>query len=177
MHVLLWPWAVSRIDSVKCLNEAYSHLYLHRKRIKWCVCEKPFSHLWAEDFEHINCHYIHAHFSMCLIHFYPTSSYILISDHEQRNFLLLEWLEWVDNVLHNLCNMTSVELFYDDDYGLWLFELMLKVVFFIRYMFKKASVVMRQLLHKLVHLAVLIDVTYFSFSELIFWIQVICSLL
>ena len=177
MHVLLWPWAVSRVDSVECLNEAYSHLHLRRERFKWCVCEKPFSHLWAEGFEHMNCHHIHAHFSMCLICCYLTSSYISIGDHRQKNFLLLEWLEWVDNVLHNLCDMTSVELFYDDDYDLWLSELMSKIVFFIRYAFKEASVIMRQLLHKLVHFAILIDVMYFSFSELIFWIQVIRSLL
>ncbi len=177
MHVLLWPWAVSRIDSVKCLNEAYSHLHLCKERFKWCVCEKSFSHLWVKDFEHMNCHCIHAHFSMHLIHHYSISSYILIDDHRQRNFSLLEWLEWVDNVLHNLCDMTSVELFCDDDYDSWLSELMLKIVFFIRYTFKKASVIMRQLLHKLVHFVILIGVMYFLFSELIFWIQVICSLL
>ncbi len=45
---------------------------------------------------------------------------------------------------------------------------MLKVVFFIRYVFKKASVITRQLLHKLVHFVILIGVVYFSFSELIF---------
>ena len=177
MHVLLWSWAVSRVDSVECLNEAYSHLHLHRERFKWCVCEKSFSHLWAEGFEHMNCCCIHAHFSMHLICCYPTSSYILIDDHEWENFSLLEWLERVDNVSHNLCDIISVKLFCDDDYGLWLFKLMSEVVFFIRYVFKKTLIVMRQLLHKLVHFAVLIGVVYFSFSELIFWIQVICSLL
>ena len=177
MHVLLWPWAVSRVDSVECLNEAYSHLHLHRERFKWCVCEKSFSHLWAEDFEHMNCRHIHAHFSMCLICCYFILSYISIDDHRQENFSLLEWLEWVDNVSHNLCDMISVELFYDDDYDSWLSELMSKIAFFIRYMFKKTSVVTRQLLCKLIHLAILIGMTYFSFSELIFWIQMICSLL
>jgi len=177
MHVLLWSWAVSRIDSVKCLNEAYSHLHLHRERFKWCVCEKSFSHLWVEDFEHMNCCRIHAYFSMCLIYCYSTSSYILIDDHKQRNFLLLKWLEWVDNVSHNLCDMISVRLFYDDDYDSWLSELMSEIVFSVRYAFKKASIVMRQLLYKLVHFVVLIDVAYFSFSKLIFWIQMIHSLL
>ncbi len=34
MHVLLWSWAVSRVGSVECLNEAYSHLHLCRERFK-----------------------------------------------------------------------------------------------------------------------------------------------
>ncbi len=177
MHVLLWPWAASRVDSEECLNEVYSQCHLHRERFKWCVCKKPFSHVWAEGFEHINCHHSHAHFSVHLIHRYLFSSYVSIDDHRWESFLLLEWLRWVDNVSHNVSDMTLIELFDGDDYGLWLFEQMSEGVFCIRLMFKKTLVFTRQLLHKLVHLAVLIGVVYLSFSELMVWIQMMLSLL
>jgi len=177
MCVLLWSWAVSRVDSEECLNEVYSQCHLCRERFKWCVCEKSFSHIWAEDFEHMNCHCSHAHFSVHLICCYSFSSYVLIDDHRWENFLLLEWLKWVDNVLHNVSDMILIELFDDDDYGSWLFEQMLRGVFCIRLMFKKTSVFTRQLLHKLIHLVVLIGVVYLSFSELMIWIQMMLSLL
>jgi len=109
MCVLLWSWATDRVDLKGCLNEVYSQCHLRRERFKWCVCEKPFSHVWAEDFEHMNCCHSHAHFSVRLICCYPFSSYVLIDDHGWRSFLLLEWLKWVDNVLHNVSDMTLIE--------------------------------------------------------------------
>jgi hypothetical protein len=86
------------------------------------------------------------------------------------------WVAWVDNVLHNLCDMTSVELFDDDDYGLWLFEQMSKV--------SSASGCVQEdfSLHETASSQVgsscgshRCDVS--SFSELIFWIQMMLSLL
>jgi len=177
MCVLLWSWAASRVGSEECLNEVYSQCHLRKERFKWCACEKSFSHVWAEGFEHINCHCSHAHFSVHLIHCYPFSSYVLIDDYRWGSFSLLEWLRWVDTVLHNVSDMTLIGLFDGDDYDLWLFEQMSKGVFCIRLVFKKTSVFTRQLLCKLVHLAVLIGVTYFLFNESMIWIQMMLSLL
>jgi hypothetical protein len=62
MQVLLEPCAkVNRLNSVDYFDDVYSISFM-QKRFKWCVCEKSFSHFWAEISEHMNCHHHHAHF-------------------------------------------------------------------------------------------------------------------
>jgi hypothetical protein len=87
MQVLLESCArVNRLNSVDCFDDVYSWCHLCRKKFKWCVYEKSFSHFWAEVSEHMNCHHHHAHFHMHFIHHDSISIYISICDHEQKTF-------------------------------------------------------------------------------------------
>ena len=111
----------NRVSSVDCFNDVYLWCHLCRKRFKWCVCKKSFSHIWAELSEHMNCHSCHAHFCMHFIHCDSISIYISICNHRQRNISLFKWFKWLKDVFHNVCNMILIELLCNDNYDLWLF--------------------------------------------------------
>jgi hypothetical protein len=148
--VFFWSWAVSRVDS-----EGVSMKFIHS-----VICTEKDSndvsvrnHFLMSELKVLNIWTVIAVMLTSVCTSFVTFLKLCLNWWSWvKKLLLLEWLRWVDNVLHNVSDMTLIELFDDDDYGSWLFEQMSEGVFCIRLMFKKTSVFTRQLLHKLVHL-------------------------